>query len=474
MKNYRYRVALTSIILIIGVSLISSVSATTITQTEITGFNTFQYNAGGSGINRSTANQVSASSSLFGVVDVVYATIYLADEAVGQSVDLVVGFANTPGKPFAYGNKTDVFANSYAYTSTSTSMRMVTIPLYSVTGTNNFNSWNNLGSPTVLTSGSGDIDLSTYPSWYLSFDNVNGSYPVDIYGTNATNGLSTTTCYNQYDGYVACNYFGQPYYSLNYFYNPQAVGLAYPSNGATIPDFQNWVATTTNLFEGTLSVKYGFSSSFLDHTDSINLANPAYLVSEVNSFPLYIPKTNSLLGYAPAINPTTWFAQLVNTITTASGTTEITSPIISFNVDYTATSTYSGAGSYNPFSFFTTDFPTSTIPVVSCGDTDYICKLENWFVTNLQTIFAATFEPSPASMQQFGNLGIIKDKIPFGYLPLLAGAFNNLTASGTPIATTTDLSGLSDMISPVDYALSVLMFLMIGLWILHKTSIMEL
>lgn len=290
------------------------------------------------------------------------------------------------------------------------------------------------------------------------------------------NTVDGSFCENGWGGY--CSYNSRMYYVFGYT-PPTGVTWNFPVDSTTYPDFTDWVVNTVGLFDqGILSINYGLSSSTLDHHDSIDMSNPFYLPAEGLGEPLYIAK-NSLLWTSPMPYPVTWYAQAVDTITATSGTTYYFTPVISFSIDPTSTSTGSIT---NPSLFGSNPFlsgagsltlPTSTI--ASCGGTDYLCQLEGWLITNLENILAFGLTPSEGSITAVGSLtGSIATKIPFGYLGLISTAFNGLNADTTPVVTTADLAPLSGMISPIDEIMGAIVDLILALWLVHRIRTLEL
>lgn len=231
----------------------------------------------------------------------------------------------------------------------------------------------------------------------------------------------------------------------NYEISPWAT-LDYPTASSTISDFEDWTVSY-NLEEAPtgqyLKIKYGEtpSTQYFDYYLGLPTATGTVDVFKQNQL--------SFGDYNAYVN-----------LYSATGTLLTSSDYVYFSIVY---STSTGGAP-----------PPEPPPTVDC-EGNALCEIGNWIATSLSNLFSYWFNPSSASLNQFGTLNTsISGKVPFGYFGLLSSAFSNLSASGTPIATTTDLSDLHDIISPIDYVLGALMFFLFGFWLVRRISKMEL
>lgn len=245
----------------------------------------------------------------------------------------------------------------------------------------------------------------------------------------------------------------------NSFLPPSSISIDSPTDYSTSTDFSDWTisysnSTTTNrviiyLYDYTAHdagiTPYTWSSSY-----------PYTALPPTYTGTLTLPKDFSLSQGQYAAQAFLYAYPGMPFATSA------TSSLVHFYI--TATGTPGSGGT-----------PPEAPPIVSCGGTDWVCQMENWFTINIETILAHLFEPASYPGNQFAALGeTIKTKAPWGYIPILVDVFNGLGSSGTSSATIMDLSALSSITEPIDVMLSALVFFLFGWFVVHRISRTEL
>ena len=229
---------------------------------------------------------------------------------------------------------------------------------------------------------------------------------------------------------------------------PISINFLTPTDGATTLDFGDWLATGSG-YAGTLQINYNnFALSSTTYLDYL------YLHGAMSTSTTYdIPKS-TLLWYVGVSSTPEWTATIFDNDDRPGHEGDVlASSTINFYINGTSTAPIIGP---------------SPPPAESCDFADFPCRIKGWFISLIW--------PTSTSFTQFDNLGNVSlgSKIPLGYIPLLVSTFGGLNASGTPIATTTDLAGLSDVISPVDELIATLLFLLGGYWLIHRISRTEI
>jgi hypothetical protein len=268
--------------------------------------------------------------------------------------------------------------------------------------------------------------------------------------------------------YVASTYGGSTYpygldantpaYIINSAPPALSVSITQPTNSSTIEDFNDnfWQVTMTapeltggDMYE--LYVDYGTSDTYpyLDAHAEFNCSGGC------SSTVFNINKNNILTSG-------TWYAEaFVDLHHESEHTSLVSSDKISFNINFP---TLPGGTAAPP-----------APPTVTCGDTDYVCKLQQWFSTELQAILNYLFIPSGNSLNQWTTLwNPIKTKPPIGYITSVIAAFGAISTSGTPTFTLASLSELSNLTTPIDTFIGSILWFFIALWLLRRIAKMEL
>ena len=254
---------------------------------------------------------------------------------------------------------------------------------------------------------------------------------------------------------------------------PSSITINFPLSGGTTPDFSNWVISTEALpGQGSITINYGISSSTLNYSDTLSSYSPF-----INTNPIAITKTNSLF-FPPLSIPVEWFAQA----TYVSGTTTIQSAIVPFfinpndsNPTSTATDTilaspFNGQGSGNGFTVAATSTDCVIVPSFwSDPASNNIALIENAICGGFTYLFLPSISQQTDLGNNFKSLGDqIKNKPPFGYFESAYQAFNNFQNNGTSsLINTSTSSQFSTIFTPLDEAISALLWILFGFWVVR-------
>jgi len=123
----------------------------------------------------------------------------------------------------------------------------------------------------------------------------------------------------------------------------------------------------------------------------------------------------------------------------------------------------SGASEYDP------------PPDVECGETDFVCQLQNWFVTTMGNVARWLFIPTAASLQQFPDLWTaVKDKVPIGYLTAIMTSIGDISSAGSPIFEIDTLTSMASLVDGLDIIVGSILWFFVAFWLLRRISKLEL
>jgi len=114
-------------------------------------------------------------------------------------------------------------------------------------------------------------------------------------------------------------------------------------------------------------------------------------------------------------------------------------------------------------------------PIVSCGSTDYVCQIGNWFSTQFTNLISWLFVPPADVFSPFTNLwSSISNKPPIGYFTQIETSLSGLTvASGSYYLTFSGLDSGASPLAPLKTGMVWIMWLLLAFWILHRIRLLE-
>jgi hypothetical protein len=220
------------------------------------------------------------------------------------------------------------------------------------------------------------------------------------------------------------------------------ISFAFPQNGDTVSDFDNWSISTNNVNDGTLVINYSpVNGAGSTGTDTIDYS------PFVNTNPVPVSKSLPLF-FPPLLPPVEYTA--VATLYNFDGSVQATA-----NTDFFVNPLGSGETS-------------SSIPTtINCQITS-----SSFFADPICNALTFLFIPNSAQQQDMSNgfqgaWSQISNRVPFGYAAIITTAFGQFqdgTTTSTLISTTT-YTALSSVLSPLKTGIAFLLILLLAFWI---------
>lgn len=118
--------------------------------------------------------------------------------------------------------------------------------------------------------------------------------------------------------------------------------------------------------------------------------------------------------------------------------------------------------------------PPPEPPIITCGETDFVCQLTKWLTDSFNKLISYLFIPSGASMNKFSTLWApVEKKPPIGYFVLIRERLAEL-GEGTAGFTLAGTSGLTAVLSPLKTGIAFCLWLLFAFWLFKRISHLEL
>jgi hypothetical protein len=326
------------------------------------------------------------------------------------------------------------------------------------------NSWTCSAGPVYSTytpnTGYSDPVLNDATATYSLYVDVNG---VNIEGSPYT---GNGKVYHYTSGWTLYTGIDQAYVVISDAAPNTSISITDPSDASSIADFGLGSGSIINRDLGWVVNATAPSSSYdikVFYGNSSGVSNTSYLYYDSNSSS-FNGGTSSTVVVAKSylLSLGDWYAKAY--LFDISGSVpQIVASSSEIHFSIIGPQQPSGAGEYTP------------PPTIECGGTDYVCQIENWFVNTIGSIAQFLLVPNANVLQQWSFLwDAIKQKAPIGYLSIIVNDVNNLSSSGDPSFSISELSEMSDVIGPIDILLTAIIYLFLAFWIIKRISRLEL
>lgn len=263
--------------------------------------------------------------------------------------------------------------------------------------------------------------------------------------------------------YVTSTPIGWPEYPLywNLVFNATttaSIDFAYPVAATTTPDRFNWQ----------------FLISGLDN-------DPDFSCSPSSPCALSVSYWRGTSTTIPDIHLTD-YDQIISTDSPLLWTMQMPWPLLSDNFSAQAflESNEGGLTIFSPVITFAVG--SSTVPggvsaSTTIASTTISCNSGNWFSDGLCGSIAYLFIPDPAYFQNILSIeDLVSSKPPVGYFVLARDSFLNLSVgtSSRELISTSTSAALDDVFSPLRTGIASILWVLFGLWVIHRIGAMHI
>lgn len=118
--------------------------------------------------------------------------------------------------------------------------------------------------------------------------------------------------------------------------------------------------------------------------------------------------------------------------------------------------------------------PPAEPPVITCGETDFVCQLTKWLTDSFNKLISYLFIPSGASINRFSTLWEpISKKPPIGYFMIIRDRLAEL-GEGTAGFVLAGTAGLTAVLAPLKTGISFCLWLLFSFWLFKRIAHLDI